>query len=228
MAKVENPTDGKSFSFLPPELATALVAKALPVKLAPDQVLFNAGDPGNGCYWINDGLLKVTVDSASGGQRILAILGPGTLVGEAAILDAAPRSASVYAVRESRLAHVSRTAFDSFAFNHPEVYRYITILLMRRLRDIDDAVAATSFLPLKGRVARALLSLADAFGKDVGSGRILVQQKINQTDLAAMAGIARENVNRILRDWIRDGAISRLAGYYCLEKKKDLEKELTA
>ncbi len=228
MAKPVTATDGKSFSFLPPELATALVAQALPVRLAPEQELFKAGDPGNGCYWINDGLLKVTVDSAAGGQRILAILGPGTLVGEAAILDAAPRSASVYAVRESRLAYVSRTAFDSFSFNHPEVYRYLTILLMRRVRDIDDALAATSFLSLKGRAARALLSLADAFGKDVGTGRILIQQKINQSDLAAMAGIARENFNRILRDWVRGGTISRLAGYYCLEKKAELEKELTA
>ena len=47
-------------------------------------------------------------------------------------------------------------------------------------------------LSVKGRVARALLSLAEAFGKDVGNGRILIRQKVNQSDLAAMAGIACE------------------------------------
>jgi CRP-like cAMP-binding protein len=45
--------------------------------------------------------------------------------------------------------------------------------------------------------------------------------------VAAMAGIARENVNRILKEWAAQGLISRLAGYYCLEKKHELEKQIT-
>jgi Crp-like helix-turn-helix domain len=74
-------------------------------------------------------------------------------------------------------------------------------LLARRLRDADDALVATNFLSLKGRLARALLSLAEAFGRDIGQGRILIRQKVSQSDLAAIAGIARENVSRVLNDW---------------------------
>ena len=74
-------------------------------------------------------------------------------------------------------------------------------------------------------MARALLSLAEAFGHDVGGGRILVRQKLTQSDLAAMAGIARENVSRILKDWTDHSLVSRLAGYYCLENKAVLERE---
>jgi CRP/FNR family transcriptional regulator, cyclic AMP receptor protein len=73
-------------------------------------------------------------------------------------------------------------------------------LLARRLRDADDALVATNFLSLKGRLARALLSLAEAFGRDIGQGRILIRQKVSQSDLAAIAGIARENVSRVLND----------------------------
>ena len=98
-------------------------------------------------------------------------------------------------------------------------------LLAARLRDTDAVVAAGSFLPLKGRVARALLDLSEAFGQDVGGGRVLIRQKITQSDVAAMAGIARENVSRILNDWIRDKLVSRLSGYYCLENKARLERE---
>ena len=71
-------------------------------------------------------------------------------------------------------------------------------------------------------MARALLDLAEAFGQDVGQGRILIRQKVSQSDVAAMAGIARENVSRILNDWIRDKLISRLSGYYCLENTAKL------
>ena len=162
--------------------------------------------------------------SPSGGERILAILGPGTLVGELAMIDAQPRSASVTAARDSELSFISRSRVRAVADANPEVYRHIVKLLVRRLRDTNDVVAAMSFLSLKGRVAQALLSLAEAFGNDVGAGRILIRQKVTQSDLAAMAGIARENVSRILNDWMRRKLVSRLAGYYCLENRAALER----
>jgi CRP-like cAMP-binding protein len=187
--------------------------------------LFTAGDPGDGCYRVENGLLKVSVISPSGGERILAILGPGALVGELAMIDAQPRSASVTAARDCELSFVSRASFKTAANAQPQVYRHAVALLARRLRDTNAVVAATSFLSLKGRVAQALLSLAEAFGNDVGQGRILVRQKVTQSDLAAMAGIARENVSRILNDWMRAKLVSRLAGYYCLENRAALRRE---
>jgi CRP-like cAMP-binding protein len=141
------------------------------------------------------------------------------------MIDGAPRSASVVAIRDSKLAFISRAAFDDFCRTQPDINRYVMALLAHRLRDIDDVLSATSLSPLKGRVARALLSLAEAFGKDVGSGRILINQKVSQADIAAMAGIARENVSRILQDWTRRALVSRLAGYYCVEDKAALERE---
>jgi CRP/FNR family transcriptional regulator, cyclic AMP receptor protein len=224
MAKASSLSDILS-SILPADLSSSLFGQARLVHLAPHQTLFLARDPGDGCYLIEEGLLKVTVVSASGGERILAILGPGALVGELSMIDGKPRSASVVAVRESKLRFVSRAAFEEFAREEPEVYRYITAILAKRLRQIDDTLTATSFLPNKGRAARALLCLADAFGKELGSGRILIHQKVSQSDLAALAGIARENVSRILQDWTRRSLITRLAGYYCLENKAALERD---
>jgi CRP/FNR family transcriptional regulator, cyclic AMP receptor protein len=93
------------------------------------------------------------------------------------------------------------------------------------LRETNDALMATNFLSVKGRVARALLSLAEAFGRDVGQGRIVISQKVSQSDLAAMAGIARENVSRVLNDWVKRSLLSRHSGYYCLEKAAALREE---
>ena len=213
------------FSVLPSALSASLFREARVVRLAPQQMLFVAGDPGDGCYQVEEGLLKVVAPSPSGGDRILAILGPGELVGELSMIDGLPRSASVTTLRESKLSFVSRSVFNTVTHKQPEIYRHITALLARRLRNVDDALTATSFLPLKARTARALLGLSDAFGKDVGSGRILIRQKFSQGDLAAMAGVARENCSRILQDWTRRSLVSRLAGYYCLEDKAALERE---
>ena len=219
------PVPDNLLSVLPPDLAAALFAAARPHRLKADQTLFVAGDPGDGCYRVEQGLLKVSVVSPAGSERILAILGPGALVGELAIIDARPRSASVTAARDSELSFISRASFEAVATSHPDIYRHIVTLLVRRLRDTNAVVAAMSFLSLKGRVAQALLSLAEAFGNDVGSGRIMIRQKVTQADLAAMAGIARENVSRILNAWMREKYVSRIAGYYCVEKRAALERE---
>ncbi|MGA3307527.1 MAG: Crp/Fnr family transcriptional regulator [Xanthobacteraceae bacterium] len=212
-------------SGLPGRLSTDLFAGAKSVRLAADEVLFLAGDPGDGCYRIEDGLLKVTMVSRSGTERILAFLGPGAIVGELSMIDGRPRSASVVAVRDAALSFLGRAAFEAFAQKHPDVYKSLVTLLATRLRETDAVVAAGSFLPLRGRVACTLLELAENFGQDVGTGRIVIRQKIGQSDLAAMAGIARENVSRILNDWKRRKLVSRLSGYYCLENKAQLEHE---
>jgi CRP/FNR family transcriptional regulator, cyclic AMP receptor protein len=210
---------------LPVELSRAMFANGRKMSLAAEQTLFLAGDEGDGCYRVDDGLLKASVAAPNGNERILAILGPGAVVGELSMIDNARRSASVTALRDSTLCFVSRADFEGFGQSRPEVYRHVMTVLARRLRDTNDALAATSFLSVKGRVARALLCLADAFGRDVGGGRILIRQKVTQSDLAAMAGIARENVSRVLNNWKTDALVSRLAGYYCLENTAALKHE---
>jgi CRP/FNR family transcriptional regulator, cyclic AMP receptor protein len=210
---------------LPEPLLGQLFETARAVQLRSDEVLFLAGDAGDGCYRVEDGLLKVTMVSRSGSERILAFLSRGHIVGELSIIDGLPRSASVVAVRPTSLSFLSRTAFEEFATKRPEVYKSLVTLLAARLRETDGTIAVGSFLPVRGRVACALLELAEDFGQDVGSGRIVIRQKIGQSDLAAMAGIARENVSRILNDWKRRKLISRLSGYYCLEDKAKLQSE---
>jgi CRP/FNR family transcriptional regulator, cyclic AMP receptor protein len=219
------PQSDNLLSALSADLLSGLFAKGRVLSLAPDQTLFLPGDPPDGCYRVDEGLLKVSVSTAAGNERILAILGAGAMIGELAMIDGAPRSASVTALRESKLCFVSRAAFDTFAHSHPDIYRHGMIVLAKRLRETNDALAATTFMSLRGRVAGALLSLVEAFGHDVGGGRIVVRQKVTQSDLAAMAGIARENVSRILSDWMRRSIVSRHAGYHCVENKEALKRE---
>ena len=212
-------------SELPADLPTKLFANANRIRLAAGKILFRAGATGDGCYRVEDGLLKVTMVSRSGAERILEFLSRGAIVGELSILDGLPRSATVVAVRDATLSSVSRAEFEAFAEEHPEVYKSLVKLLAQRLRETNTVVAASSFLSLKGRVARAMLALAQHFGQEVAPSRIVIRQKIGQNDLAAMARIARENLTRVLNDWQRHKILSRLSGYYCLEDKTQLEHQ---
>jgi CRP/FNR family transcriptional regulator, cyclic AMP receptor protein len=217
--------DLRLLSELPGDLPTKLFANAKRVRCAAGKILFPAGASGDGCYRVEDGLLKVTMVSSSGVERILAFLGRGAIVGELSIVDGLPRSATVVAVRDATVRFLDRAEFEAFADKHPAVYKSLIRVLAQRLRETDTVVAAGSFLSLKGRIARTILELAEHFGQKVGPGRIVIRQKITQNDLAAMASIARESVTRVINDWQRRKVLSRLSGYYCLEDKTQLEHQ---
>ena len=213
-------------SGLPREYSSRLLAKAHAVSLEKGKTLFETGAVGDGCYWLEEGVLKVSIASPQGAERILAILGAGSIVGELAMLDGLPRSATVQALRDSRLTFLARSVFLEILRGHPEIYRHLLTILVERLRQADDEVAATSFLSLKARVARALLHFAKYLGEPTATpGQLLVRHRICQDDLAALANVARENASRILSEWTARKVIAHPSPSVYLIDKAKLERE---
>lgn len=210
---------------LPIQFSESLLANAKPQSLAERGVLFEAGDVADGCYRLEQGLLKVSIASPQGDERILTILGPGSIVGELAMIDGLPRSATVVAIRDCKLSYISREAFVRCLREYPEIYSDLVSTLVSRLREADNAMAAASFLSVKARVARALLELAEHLGRETESGRIVILHKIRQSDIAAMAGVARENVSRTLTELKRRGLIGQSSSYYFINDKRKLLRE---
>lgn len=214
---------------LPRQYSDVLLAKATPVQLKDGETLFSKGDPGDGCYWLEGGTVKVIVASPTGEQRILAVLGPGSVVGELAMIDGLPRSATVEAMRPCRLAFVSRTAFLEALKLHPGMQEYLVTTVVQRLRQADDEAAAASFLTVNARVARALLSLARHLGEPTGKkDEFLVRHNLRQSDLAALAGVARESASRTLSDWRRRNVIAPSSRSTYLINVKKIEREVKA
>jgi CRP/FNR family cyclic AMP-dependent transcriptional regulator len=220
------PGTSKLLPRLPEDLLAQLFADTAFHHLKAGEALFLAGDIGNGCYLLNHGLLKVVISSARGKERILAILGPGTVAGELSVIDGKPRSASVFAIEECELSLVCQAAFEEFAQQHSEIYRYLVDVLVARLRETDEAVAADSFLTVKSRLARALFELANLLGEEEAPGRVVIRHKFNQNDLAAMAGVARENVSRVLSDWRRSKLVTQSMGFYRLHDIATLKRDV--
>ena len=211
---------------LPDTLSARLFRSAASRRLEAGEALFLAGDPGDGCYRLEQGLLKLVITSPRGEERILTMLGPGALVGELAMIDGLPRSCSVFAVRGCELSFISRAEFGECTRQHPEIYRYLVNVLAARLRETDEGVAAASFLPVRARVARALIALGEYLGEADDAGRVVIHYKITHGDLAAVAGVARENVSRVMSDWKRCKVVTRSAGHYCLNAVATLRRNL--
>jgi CRP/FNR family transcriptional regulator len=211
---------------LPLEYSSRLLAGAPTIKLKKGQALFEVSATGDGCYWLKEGVLKVSVASNQGAERILAILGPGSIVGELAMIDGLPRSASVHALRDSSLTFVARSTFLECLRESPKLYAHLVDTLVARLRHADEEVAAASFFSLKARVARALLQFAKHLGEPTATpDQLVIRDKLRQEDLAALADVARENVSRILSEWRKRKLIVRHSPSVYVILKSRLERE---
>ena len=221
-----NPISRSQFASVPEALSRPLFVAARPRVLKAAEVLFAAGDAGDGCYLLDRGLLKVTLTSSRGEERTIAILGPGAVVGELSMIDGRPRSASVFALNDCLLRFTSREVFAKCMATYPQAYQALVAILAFRLRQADEVLAATTFLTVKARVARALVELAEYVGTPSCTGQIVLHEKFNLADIAAMAGVARENVSRVMSEWRRRNLITGSSGSYCLNDIAALTREV--
>ena len=212
-------------SGLPSEYSSRLLAKAPDVQLKKGETLFEIGAKGDGCYLLNEGVLKVSVASDAGTERILAILGPGAIVGELAMIDGLPRSATVQALKDSKLTFLARNVFLELLRDHPELYAHLVTTLVTRLRQADDEVAAASFLSINARVARALLLFAKYLGEPDTQDRLVIRHRLRQEDLAALADVARESASRIMSEWKRRKIIDQQSSSVYVIRRSELERE---
>src|SRR5690349_12186669 len=215
------------FECLPQGLLQQLFDGAAFGAAVAGSTLFVEGEEGNGLYIIDKGLLKVVVKSPSGEERIVSILGSGAVVGELAIIDGLPRSASAVVMQDCEYRFVNRTAFTTFTAMRPHFYRELVKILSIRLREADKELAASTFLSGRGRLARALIELAEHFGEPWDDGAVILQYRMSNADLAAMTGLGPESVSHVLTEWRERRIVTQSEDYHHIHDMVALRREVT-
>ena len=147
------------------------------------------------------GRVKVTSVSGGGDEALLAVRGPGDLLGELSALDGQPSSATVNALDPVEALVVSPAGFRAFLQAHPEAALRLFELLTRRLRDADRKRLEFGAYDTVGRVASRLVELSQRFGQPTEQG-VRIALPLTQEELAGWVGSSREAVSKALR-WMR-------------------------
>jgi len=168
------------------------------------EVIFSEGEPGDSLYIVLSGKVKVGRRAADGRQNLIALMGPSDMVGELALFDPGPRTATATAVTDARMARLRKQALRPWLSNRPEIAEQLLRVLARRLRRTNDALADLIFTDVPGRVAKNLLQMAGRFGSRDG-GVLRVTHDLTQEELAQLVGASRETVNKALADFASRG-----------------------
>jgi CRP/FNR family transcriptional regulator, cyclic AMP receptor protein len=211
------------FEALSEEDTRALRARVTNVEISRGGHLFSEGDAGDKLYVILDGKIKLTRAAPDGRENLLSVHGPGEMFGELSLFDPSPRTASAAAVTDARLAALAHDDLRYWLTSRPDVSMHMLRALARRLRRINDVKADLVFTDVPGRVAKALLDLAERFGVRQEDG-IQVNHDLTQEELAQLVGASRETVNKALSDFVARGWLQLAAKSVLLVDPERLRK----
>jgi len=169
-------------------------------KLSKDTTIFHAGDPADAVFVVASGRVKVVITSSDGKEFILTVLGAGQVFGEMALLESAPRSASVVTLSAVEVLVISRSDFQRLLDSNPRISQRLMAILSRRLRRANAKMESLAYMDVAGRLARYLLDLARDHGQRLGNGWVVVRRPTH-SDIAHSIGTSRETVSRLINEF---------------------------
>jgi CRP-like cAMP-binding protein len=170
------------------------------------QTILTEGEPCDGLYFVIQGQVRLLRGGSEGREHVVRVLGPGTTFNDAAVFDGGANSEGAVAVEESTVGLVPKSAMLGLIERYPEIARAALKIMSARQRTLSGVMEDLALRDVTTRVARLLLGC-------LGKHEHIVEHapnacaRITHQEIAAMVGSVREVVQRVLKEFERDGAI---------------------
>lgn len=193
------------FGALPETRREALLAHIQIRDVANGTRLYHVGDPPNGLHAVIDGEVRLICYPAAGTELLAMLVRPGRWFGELSVIDRRPRPHDAIATRRARIAQIGMAAIDQLTAAAPELWRDIAMLGCAHQRLALGDVRRSRAQSSVARLAGLLIDTFDGTREDRSI-------RIKQEDLAAIVGVSRQRLNRLLAAFAGDGLIRTVYG----------------
>ncbi|MGZ4680814.1 MAG: Crp/Fnr family transcriptional regulator [Ilumatobacteraceae bacterium] len=195
MAPIAEPLD--LFASLPERERSALEARCRHLKFPAQAYLYHEGQAGDAVYVLVSGRIGIWSGGERGEPMLLAILGPGEMFGEMAILsEQRVRTATTQALSQVEVIQILRADIESLRQRYPRISDVFIKALLRLVQRLTTQVSELSELDGSTRLYRQLWRLGDVYE----TRRAGVELPISQQQLASMTGVGLRITNRVLNE----------------------------
>lgn len=208
---------GPWLSGLPAARREALLGAVVTRRLADGERVYSIGDAPDALYGIVGGSVKMLNYPLDGRQLVNVMMGPGDWFGELSILDGGPRVHDAVAVGATRLAVVPVARWRALAAMSPGHTLDLAVLMGMRLRRAVTAMNELAVHSGEYRLAATLLRLLPAAPAEL---------RVSQEDLADLAGMSRQRVNRLLRRFEGEGLVALGYAHIAVRDEGGLRRRL--
>ena len=185
----------------------ALIASAVTWPVAQNASLLKQGDKSNHLFIVTHGRFKMTVLGKDGAQTALRFMGPGDVIGCAAVFRRIPYPATATAVSESKVLAWTAAQFDQLLRRYPQLAVNALALMGERTEEMLQRLRAITTEPSEQRLARAVLRLAKPIASEPQPGGS-VDVRLSRQDLAELADTTLYTASRIISAWRRSGIVA--------------------
>lgn len=192
--------------FNPAEME-ALVPITHMEKVPARQVVYLPDDPSDRVFFLKEGRVKISKLSEDGKEVTLAILEPGEIFGELALVDEGPRGTVAEVLEDTFICYIERLDFQKLLDRKPELALKISKLIGARRKALEVKIEDLVFRDVNARLAKLLLELAESYGTTVVAG-VRIDVKLTHKELANLIGSTRETTTAALNDFRRRGLIT--------------------
>jgi len=214
MDAIETLRQVELFEDLTDEQLALLAAQSRELSFRKHAVLMTEGDVGESMYVMTSGLAKVFVSDEDGKELVLYQQGPGAVIGDIALLDDEPRSASVSTLEKSTALMIGKAAFLDCLRESPEMGINIIRSLTRRLRTATDGSRSLALDNVYRRLADKLQELAED-----DADMPVLPKKYSHQELGNMIGASREMVGKVMAELVKGEYVELLDGRIALARK---------
>jgi len=188
------------FSNLDQEELDSLAAHAVVKTFPKNAIIINEGDETASFYIVLSGRVRVFLSNEMGKEVTLEIEERGRYFGELALLDNAPRSASVITMEKCSCGIISKAEFNRWLGKYPSAANTIIRSLVKKIRSLTENVKTFALSDVYGRLIKVLQDMAKE-----QEGKQVISEKPTQQELANMIGASREMVSKIFKELITGG-----------------------
>ncbi|MFB3903156.1 MAG: Crp/Fnr family transcriptional regulator [Acidobacteriota bacterium] len=189
-----------------PEVLKSLADRAEIRKLEAGEFLFSAGEPCRGLFVVIEGWTRAFRHSADGREQVIHEDGPGSTFPEVAVFDDGPYPSTVVATHATTLLFLRKEDVKRFCLSHPEAALSALRILARRLRRTTGMVERFALLEVSQRVAGYLVQQIPPQAR---AGRVELELKHTNQDIADRVGTVREVVSRAFANFQRRGWLEK-------------------
>lgn len=191
-----------------------LLSISFPREYLPGEKILLEGASGDYLVLLKTGCVKVTGTLGGGREALIDIRAGGDVVGEMAVIDGPPRSATVTACDAIDAHVVPGRAMRSFCDKHPEAAIQIARVSNHRVRVGNFWRIAFGEFPVRVRLARLLAELAENHGRLIVKYRrpdrspILIDIDLTHAELAGLIGAKQNSVQKALARLREEGIVT--------------------
>jgi CRP-like cAMP-binding protein len=198
----------------------SLVALASRREFARDELIFQAGSPGNHVYFLEDGRVKIYHLSLTGKEVLLWFCFPGEIFGLAEVCHGGGRQVYAQACEPSRVLSIRQDDFKQFLETRPQAALLVNDVLACRLRNLGNIIQSLVANDVNERVAQLILRLAASHGHKTRNGDVCLDIRLTHQEMANMIGTTRQSVTSALNALKRSGVLSFANHRICIASER--------